>query len=99
MNQHMSRNPPRLYQRRMPRSHFHLIQKLEVPSQPFQPDEQPVVASGSSSGSKDGVRQRRDPQPEDETEVKLEPNKVEEEQEPPPKGTLSLAIQRIHDKL
>ena len=83
----------------MPRSHFHLIQKLEVPSQPFQPDEQPVVASGSSSGSKDGVRQRRDPQPEDETEVKLEPNKVEEEQEPPPKGTLSLAIQRIHDKL
>ena len=33
--------------------------KLEVPSQPFDPDDEPMVASGPSSGSKDGVRRRR----------------------------------------
>ena len=47
-----------------------------VPSEPFQPDDQPMVASGPSSGSKDGVPRRQDPQPEAETEVKQEP-KVE----------------------
>ena len=78
--------------------------KLEVPIEPFQPDEQPVKASGPSSGSKGGVRPRRDPQPEEESEVKREQKvevkvKVEEKKEPPPKGTLSLALQRIHGKL
>ena len=51
---------------------------------------------------KDGVRHRRDPQPEEESEVKQEPKvevKVEEKKEPPPKGTSSLALQRIHGKL
>ena len=62
-----------------------------------------MVASGPSSGSKDGVPRRREPQiEEDSTEVQLEPNvevKLEEKKEPSPKGTLSLALQRIHDKL
>ena len=61
------------------------------------------MASGPSSGSKDGVPRRREPQiEEDSTEVQLEPNvevKLEEKKEPSPKGTLSLALQRIHDKL
>ena len=55
--------------------------KLEVPSGPFQPDEQPMKASGPSSGSKGGVRPRRDPQPKEESEAKQEPKvevKVEE---------------------
>ena len=76
--------------------------KLEVPSQPFDPDDEPMVASGPSSGSKDGVRRRREPQIEEDTEIKREPKaevKLEEEKEPSPKGTLSLALQRIHDKL
>ena len=76
--------------------------KLEVPSAPFQPDEQPMVASGPSSGSRDGVRPRRDPQPEEKLEVKQEPKvefKVEEKKKPSPKGALSLALQRTHDKL
>ena len=61
------------------------------------------MASGPSSGSKDGVPRRREPQiEEDSTEVQLEPNvevKLEEKKEPSPKGTLPLALQRIHDKL
>ena len=60
------------------------------------------MASGPSSGSKDGVRRRREPQIEEDTEIKREPKaevKLEEEKEPSPKGTLSLALQRIHDKL
>ena len=76
--------------------------KIEVPSAPFQPDEQTMVASGPSSGSKDGVRPRRDPQPEEKLEVKQEPKvefKVEEKKKPSPKGALSLALQRAHDKL
>ena len=76
--------------------------KLEVPSQPFDPDDEPIVASGPSSGSKDGVRRRREPQIEEDTEIKPEPKaevKLEEKKEPSPKGTLSLALQRIHDKL
>ena len=47
--------------------------KLDVPIQPFDPDEEPMVASGPSSGSKDGVPRRREPQIEEETEVKPEP--------------------------
>ena len=61
-----------------------------------------MVASGPSSGSKDGVPRRRDPQPEEETEVKQEPKvevQVEEKKEPSPKGTLLLALQRTHDQL
>ena len=76
--------------------------KLEVPSQPFDPDDEPMVASGPSSGSKDGVPRRREPQLEEETEIKPKPKvevKLEEKKEPSPKGTLSLALQRIHDKL
>ena len=76
--------------------------KLEVPSEPFQPPDQPMKASGPSSGSKDGVRPRRDPQPEEESEVKQEPKvevKVEEKKEASPKGTVSLALQTIDDKL
>ena len=68
----------------------------------FDPDEEPMVASGPSSGSKDGVPRRREPQIEEEPEVKPEPKvevKLEEKKEPSPKGTLSLALQRIHDKL
>ena len=94
--------------------------KLEVPNQHFDPDDEPMVASGPSSGSKDGVpthftlysshstlrtshSRRREPQiEEDNAEVQPEPNvevKLEEKKEPSPKGTLSLALQRIHDKL
>ena len=76
--------------------------KLEVPSQPLNPDDEPMVASGPSSGSKDGVPRCREPQLEEETEIKPEPKvevKLEEKKEPSPKGTLSLALQRIHDKL
>ena len=61
-----------------------------------------MVASGPSSGSKDGVPRRREPQLEEETEIKPEPKvelKLEEKKQPSPKGTLSLALQRIHDKL
>ena len=50
--------------------------KLDVPVQPFYPDEEPMVASGPSSGSKDGVPRRREPQIEEEPEVQPEP-KVE----------------------
>ena len=50
--------------------------KLEVPSQPLHPDDGPMVASGPSSGSKDGVPRRRDPQLDQETEIRPEP-KVE----------------------
>ena len=46
--------------------------KLEVPSQPFDPDDEPMVASGPSSGSKDGVPRRREPQPEEDMEIKPE---------------------------
>ena len=59
--------------------------KLDVPVQPFDPDEEPMVASI-----------------EEEPEVKQEPKvevKIEEKKEPSPKGTVSLALQRIHDKL
>ena len=76
--------------------------KLEVPSQPLHPDDEPMVASGPSSGSKDGVPRRREPQLEEETEIKPKPKvevELEEKKEPSPKGTLSLALQRIHDKL
>ena len=76
--------------------------KLEVPSQPLHPDDGPMVASGPSSGSKDGVPRRRDPQLDQETEIRPEPKvevKLEEKQEASPKGTLPLALQRIHDKL
>ena len=50
--------------------------KLEVPSQPLYPDDEPKVASGPSSGSKDGVPRRQEPQLDEETEIKPEP-KVE----------------------
>ena len=61
-----------------------------------------MVASGPSSGSKDGVPRRREPQIEEDKEIKPEPKvevKLEEKKEPSPKGTLSLALQRTHDKL
>ena len=76
--------------------------KLEVPSQPFDPFDEPMVASGPSSGSKGGVPRRREPQPEEDMEIKREPKvevKLEEKKEPSPKGTLSLALRRTHDKL
>jgi len=76
--------------------------KLEVPCQPFDPDDEPMVASGPSSGSKDRVPGRREPQPGEDMEIKPESKaevKHEEKKEPSPKGTLSLALQRIHDKL
>ena len=77
--------------------------KLEVPSQPFDPDDEPMVASGPSFGSKGGVLRRREPQIEEDTEIKPEPKvevKLEEKKETlPKKGTLSLALKRIHDKL
>ena len=66
------------------------------------PDDEPMVASGPSSGSKDGVPRRQEPQLDEETEIKPEPKvetKFEGKKEPSPKGTLSLALQRIHDKL
>ena len=72
--------------------------KLDVPAQPFHPDEEPMVASGPSSGSRDGIPRRREPQIEEEPEVKPEPKvevKLEEKKEPSPKGTVSLALQRI----
>ena len=50
--------------------------KLEVPSRPFDPDDELMVASGPSSGSKDGVPRHREPQIEEDTEIKPEP-KVE----------------------
>ena len=61
-----------------------------------------MAASGPSSGSKDGVPRRWDPQPDEEAGDKQEPKveaKVEEKKELSPKGTLSLALPRIHDKL
>ena len=54
------------------------------------PDDEPMVASGPSSGSKDGVPRRREPQLDEETEVKPEPKvdvKMEGKKEPSPKGT------------
>ena len=60
------------------------------------------MASGPSSGSKERVPRRREPHPEQDMEIKPESKaevKLEEKNEPSPKGTLSLALQRIHDKL
>eukprot|EP00435_Cladocopium_sp_Y103_P022068 s4856_g5.t1 len=82
---------------------------LDVPSKPsifsdteeFPPDP-PMVASGPSSGHKDPEPSAPEPQPKVKPEVKTEPKvevKVEDKKEPMPKGTLSLALQRIHEKL
>ena len=46
-----------------------------VPSQPLQPDDESMVASGPSSDSKDGVPRRRELQLEEETAIKPEPMK------------------------
>ena len=73
--------------------------KLDVPDKPF--EEPPMKSSGQSSGSKDGIPASPEPQP-DEHEVKTEPKepiKTEPVRESPSKGTLSLALQRIHEKL
>eukprot|EP00435_Cladocopium_sp_Y103_P027258 s376_g6.t1 len=82
---------------------------LDVPSKPsifsdseeFPPDP-PMVASGPSSGHKDPEPAAPEPQPEVKSEVTPEAKvevKVEDKKEPMPKGTLSLALQRIHEKL
>ena len=52
--------------------------KLDVPTQPFHPDEEPMVASGPSSGSKGGIPRRREPQIEEETEVKPEHQRLKQ---------------------
>eukprot|EP00435_Cladocopium_sp_Y103_P010623 s782_g2.t1 len=82
---------------------------LEAPSKPsiFSdteefPSDPPMVASGPSSGHKDPEPSAPELQPEVKPEVKTEPKvevKVEDKKEPMPKGTLSLALQRIHEKL
>eukprot|EP00435_Cladocopium_sp_Y103_P062674 s690_g24.t1 len=61
-----------------------------------------MVAFGPSSGHKDPDPSAPEPQPEVKPEVKTEPKvevKVEDKKEPMPKGTLSLALQRIHGQL
>eukprot|EP00435_Cladocopium_sp_Y103_P036710 s1063_g9.t1 len=61
-----------------------------------------MVASGPSSGHKDPEPSAPEPQPQVKSEVKTEPKvegKVEDKKEPMPKGTLPLALQRIHEKL
>ena len=73
--------------------------KLDVPEKPF--EEPPMKSSGQSSGSKDGIPACPEPQP-DEHEVKTEskePIKTEPVRESSSEGTLSLALQRIHEKL
>ena len=71
----------------MPKTIIQPDHKLEIPDPPFDPDNEPMVASGPSSGSKDGVPRRREPQIEEEAEVKSEPKvevKLEEK-----KGTVT----------
>ena len=46
--------------------------KLDVPENPFQPDGQPPKSSGQSSGSKDGIPARPEPQLEEQQEEKTE---------------------------
>ena len=61
-----------------------------------------MKSSGQSSGSRDGIAARLEPQPEVKKEERTEskePIKTEPEKESSSKGTLSLALQRIHDKL
>ena len=73
--------------------------KLDVPEKPV--EELPMKSSGQSSSSKDGIPACPEPQP-DKHEVKTEskePIKTEPVREPSFKGTLSLALQRIHEKL
>ena len=75
--------------------------KLDVPEKPF--EEPPMKSSGQSSGSKDGIPACPEPQP-NEPEVKTESKesiriKTEPVRELSSKGTLSLALQRIHEKL
>eukprot|EP00435_Cladocopium_sp_Y103_P040166 s2649_g10.t2 len=79
---------------------------LDVPCHPkIWSDEEgvPMEASGPSSGHKDPDPSAPEPQPDAvKPEVKSEPKvevKVEDKKEPMPKGTWSLALQRIHEKL
>eukprot|EP00435_Cladocopium_sp_Y103_P059212 s669_g21.t1 len=72
--------------------------KPSIFSDPEDPPDPPMVASGH----KDPDPSAPEPQPEVNLEVKTEPKvevKVEDKKEPMPKGTLSLALQRIHEKL
>ena len=65
-------------------------------------EDAPMKSSGPSSGSKDGIPARPEPQPEVKKEERTESKesiKTEPERESSSKGTLSLALQRIHDKL
>ena len=74
--------------------------KLDVPAKIF--EDAPMKSSGQSSGSRDGIPARPEPQPEVKKEERTEskePIKTEPEKESSSKGTLSLALQRIHDKL
>eukprot|EP00435_Cladocopium_sp_Y103_P008892 s3256_g2.t1 len=78
---------------------------IDVPRKPTiwsDKEPAPMVASGPSSGHKGPDPSAPEPQLEVKPEVKTEPKvevKVEDKKEPLPKGTLSLALQRIHEKL
>ena len=64
-------------------------------------EELPMKSSGQSSGSEDGIPACPEPQP-DEHEEKAEskePTKTEPVRESSSKGTLSLALPGIHEKL
>eukprot|EP00435_Cladocopium_sp_Y103_P032963 s108_g8.t1 len=72
--------------------------KPSIFSDPEDPPDPQMVSSGSSSGHKDPDPSAPEPQPEAKTEPKVEVQ-VEDKKEPMPKGTLSFARQRIHEKL
>lgn len=48
--------------------------KLEIPDKTSQPDELPRKSSGQSSGSKNGIAARPDPQPEEQNDEKTRLN-------------------------
>ena len=93
---------PSLILRKLSRRVIQPDSKLDVPAQPFHLmksqwwplDQVPVQGTVSQDVGTSRLKKEPEVKPEPKVEVKLE-----EKKEPSPKGTLSLALQRIHDKL
>ena len=86
----------------MPKAKKTIPPEAKVDDKETEFSRQPLKSSGPSSGHRDGpVPERPEPQPEElpkREEAKVE-EEVEEKKISSPKGTVSLALQRIHDKL
>ena len=86
----------------MPKAKKTIPPEAKVDDKETEFSRQPLKSSGPSSGHRDGpVPERPEPQPEEppkREEAKVE-EEIEEKKISSPKGTVSLALQRIHDKL